>query len=115
VTDVIVPLTGWGRGSWDSFAWGEGSVTNAGGVSETGSVSTTADSNVAITGVSGSGVVGSGTIVAAAADVLVAGASGTSAVGSVVVFVWVEIIPSQTPNYLKIDGVQSPSWAEILP
>jgi hypothetical protein len=29
--------------------------------------------------------------------------------------VWGRIIPNQSPNYLEIDGVQSPSWLEISP
>ena len=45
------------------------------------------------------------------ADVAVTGVSGTSAVGSVLV--WGQIIPSQSSGFSAITPSQSPNWEEI--
>jgi hypothetical protein len=50
MTDVIVPFTGWGRGTWGQLAFGEGSVTNAGATGVIGSVTVVAEANIPVTG-----------------------------------------------------------------
>ena len=66
MADVIVPLSGWGRGTWGQLGWNEGSITNAGATGNVGSVTVVAEANVPATGLQASGSVGSVTIVAAA-------------------------------------------------
>jgi len=46
MTDAVVPFTGWGRGTWDELAFGEGSITNAGASGQVGSVTVVAEANV---------------------------------------------------------------------
>jgi hypothetical protein len=53
MTDVIVPFTGWGRGTWGQLAFGEGSVTNAGATGVIGSVTVVAEANIPVTGFRG--------------------------------------------------------------
>ena len=45
MTDVVVPLTGWGRGTWGQLGWGEGSITNSGAAGQVGSVLNEVDLN----------------------------------------------------------------------
>jgi hypothetical protein len=74
MTDVIVPFTGWGRGTWGQLAFGEGSVTNAGATGVIGSVTVVAEANIPVTGLEGTASVGS-VLVQAAANVSVTGVS----------------------------------------
>ena len=66
MTDVIVPFSGWGRGTWGQLAFGEGSITNAGAVGGIGSVTIVAEANVPVTGLQAAGSVGGVTVVAEA-------------------------------------------------
>lgn len=105
----MADITGWGRGTWSSGAWGSAIPVELTGVSATtsvgsvtvdaaanvpttgiaattgvGSVTVSADANTSVTGQAGTSAVGSVTV-AAAANVAVTGEAATSAVGSVTV------------------------------
>ena len=82
MTDVVVPLTGWGRGAWSDLGWGEGSVTNAGATGNVGSVTVIAEANAPVTGLEATANVGSVTV-QANADVSVTGLEATGVVGAV--------------------------------
>jgi len=82
MTDVVVPLTGWGRGAWSDLGWGEGSVTNAGATGNVGSVTVIAEANIPVTGLEATANVGSVTV-QANADVSVTGLEATGVVGAV--------------------------------
>ena len=80
-------ITGWGRGTWSSGAWGEAIPVELTGVSATGavgSVSVVAEANVPATGLQATGNVGSVTV-SADANVAVTGEAGTTGLGSVTV------------------------------
>jgi hypothetical protein len=85
-TNAYALFTGWGRGGWGSLGWGEGSITVDPAVGAVGSVTvtTTANINAIVTGVSATGSVGSATV-EGAAIVSTTGVSGTASVGSVTV------------------------------
>lgn len=119
MSDVSIALGGFGSQGWGSAAWGEGNVSFV----ATGSVgSVTVILNpVEVTGVSGTGFVGSvvaqagaisaatglqatgfvGTIVVnVITPVNVVGVSGTASVTSVTV--WITINDNQIPNWVEI-------------
>ena len=83
-------------------------VTGVAGTGAVGSVSII--SEVSVTGVAGTGAIGTVTLIQKH-NISVTGVSGTSAVGSVLV--WGQIIPSQSSNFSAITPSQSPSWEEI--
>jgi hypothetical protein len=93
MTDVVVPLTGWGRGTWGQLGWGEGSITNSGAAGQVGSVTVVAEANVPVTGLEATGNVGSVTV-QANADVSVTGVSATGSVGSVTVIGTANVFPT---------------------
>ena len=83
-------------------------VTGVAGTGAVGSVSIF--SEVSVTGVAGTSAVGSVTLIQKH-NISVTGVSGTSAVGSVLV--WGQIIPSQSSGFSAITPSQSPNWEEI--
>jgi len=83
-------------------------VTGVAGTGAVGSVSII--SEVSVTGVAGTSAVGSVTIIQKH-NISVTGVAGTSAVGSVLV--WGQIIPSQSSGFSAITPSQSPNWEEI--
>ena len=83
-------------------------VTGVAGTGAVGTVSVEAD--IQVTGVSGTSAVGSVTLIQKH-NISVTGVSGTSAVGSVLV--WGQIIPSQNSNFSAITPSQTPSWTNI--
>jgi len=93
MTDVVVPLTGWGRGTWSQLGWGEGSITNSGAAGQVGSVTVVAEANVPVTGLEATGNVGSVTV-QANADVSVTGVEATGAVGAVTVTADANVSPT---------------------
>ncbi len=84
MSDVTVPYNGWGRGTWNQLAWGEGSVTNAGAQGIVGSVEITADAGFSVGGLPATGQV-SAVTVNAEVDATPEGVSGTGSVGSVTI------------------------------
>ena len=119
MSDVTIALGGFGSQGWGSAAWGAGNVS----VVATGSVgSVTIILNpVEVTGVSGTGFVGSvvaqaganapvtglqavGSLGSVTVNVItpvnVVGVSGTASVTSVTV--WITINDNQTPNWVEI-------------
>ena len=61
----MASIAGWGRSTWGSGAWGEASpveLTGLAGTTALGSLTITADANVAETGVYGTGAVSSLTV-----------------------------------------------------
>jgi hypothetical protein len=80
MSDVTVPYTGWGRGTWDQLAWGEGSITNAGAQGLVGSVEITADAGFSVGGLPATGQV-SPVTVNAEVDATPEGVAGTGVVG----------------------------------
>ncbi len=86
MTDVVVPFSGWGRAGFGELAWGEGSVAVGFATGEVGSVAVTTTENVSVsvTGVSGSGEVGTATVEADGFAV-VTGVAASGEVGSVTV------------------------------
>ena len=86
MSDVVVPFSGWGRGTWGQLAFGEDSITNDGAAGQVGSVTVVAEANVPVTGLEATASVGSVTVVAEnSITVPVTGSAGTSSVGSVTV------------------------------
>ena len=83
-------------------------VTGVAGTGAVGSVSIF--SEVSVTGVAGTSAVGSVTLIQKH-NISVTGVAGTSAVGSVLV--WGQIIPSQSSGFSAITPSQSPNWEEI--
>ena len=83
-------------------------VTGVAGTGAVGTVSVEAD--IQVTGVSGTSAVGSVTLIQKH-NISVTGVAGTSAVGSVLV--WGQIIPSQSSGFSAITPSQSPNWEEI--
>ena len=81
------------------------------GVAGTGAVGTVGVKGVvSVTGVAGTSAIGTVTATGTH-NISVTGVAGTSAVGSVLV--WGQIIPSQSSNFSAITPSQSPSWEEI--
>jgi hypothetical protein len=80
MTDVIVPLGGWGRFGWGEMPWGQTDLPKATG--NVGSVTVVAEANAPVTGLAATGNVGSVTV-QANADVSVTGLEATGAVGTV--------------------------------
>ena len=71
----MTAISGWGRGTWSQYSWGEPLpvvVTGVAGTGAVGSVSVVAEANVPETGLAATGGVGSVTVLAAA-DVGVTG------------------------------------------
>ena len=87
-------------------------VTGVSGTGAVGTVTLTCFSNISVTGIAATSAVGSVTI-DAKANVSVTGVAATSAVGSVVV--WGPIIPNQTPSYSVITPSQSSTFSAITP
>jgi hypothetical protein len=62
-------ITGWGRGTWDSGAWGEATpviLTGVVGTTALGDETVIADANVSVTGLSGTSALGNETVIAKA-------------------------------------------------
>ncbi len=64
MSDVVVPFSGWGRGTWGQVAFGEGSITNDGAAGQVGSVTVVAEADVPATGLEATLSVGSVTVTA---------------------------------------------------
>ena len=64
MADVIVPITGWGRGAWGDLGWGANNFPQLAGA--VGSVTVVAKANAPVTGLSATASVGSVTVVAEA-------------------------------------------------
>jgi len=114
MSDVVVPFSGWGRGTWSQLAFGEASITNDGAAGQVGSVTVVAEANVPVTGLEATASVGSVTVVAEAnvfptgleatgevgaianvigeANVYPTGVEGTGAVGTATVRLWCWIL-----------------------
>lgn len=81
------------------------------GVAGTGAVGTVGvKAEIQVTGVAGTSAVGSVTLIQKH-NVSVTGVAGTSAVGSVLL--WDQIIPVQTSSFSGITPSQTPSWTNI--
>ena len=80
MSDVVVPFSGWGRGTWGQLAFGEDSITNDGAAGQVGSVTVVAEANVPVTGLEATASVGSVTVVAEA-NVFPTGLEATGEVG----------------------------------
>ena len=81
MSDVTVPLGGFGSQGWGVAAWGEGSVSFV-ATGSIGSVTVAAGANVPVSGLQALGQVGS-VFVFTDAGVLVTGVAGTVILGSV--------------------------------
>ena len=137
MADSVAAFQGWNSSiqGWDTGTWNTNVAypVTATAVVNSATVATSGDANVSVTGVAGTGSVGSVTVVGLA-NVEVTGVSGTSAVGSVTVVglanvevtgvsatsaigvlgtIWGNIIPSQTSNFTNITVAQTPDWVEI--
>jgi len=120
MSDVTVALGGFGSQGWGVAAWGEGNVSFL----ATGSVGsvTIIVNPVEVTGVSGTGFVGSVSI-AGAANAQVTGLQATGFVGTVTVetgniivdLIGVSCIASVTSVsvWITINDSQTPNWVEI--
>ena len=53
MSNAVVALTGWGRGSWNQLEWDQGSITNSGAAASVGAVTVTADANATPSSVAG--------------------------------------------------------------
>ena len=80
MTDVVVPFSGWGRGTWSQLSWGLDSITNDGAAGQVNSVTIVAEANVPTTGLEATGGVGEVTI---SANVDVTIGTGVEATGAV--------------------------------
>jgi len=80
MTDVVVPLGGWGRFGWGEMPWGQTDLPKATG--NVGSVTVVAEANAPVTGLAATGNVGSVTV-QADANIGVTGVSATGVVGTV--------------------------------
>ena len=79
----MTAISGWGRGTWSQYSWGEPLpvvVTGVAGTGAVGSVSVVAEANVPETGLAATGGVGSVSVVAEA-NTAVTGSEGTGSVG----------------------------------
>ncbi len=76
MTDVTVPLSGWGFSTWGTDSWGEGQALPV-GTGEVGSVAVAAGAVVSVTGVVGTAALGTA-IAQANASVSVTGVSATA-------------------------------------
>jgi hypothetical protein len=119
MSDVTVPLGGFGSLGWSVAAWGEGNisvvatgsvgsvtvlvnpveVTGVSGIGFVGSVVAQAGANAPVTGLQAVGSVGSVTVIPSI-EVFVVGVSCTASITSV--SVWITINDSQTPNWVEI-------------
>jgi hypothetical protein len=79
MTDVTVPLSGWGFSTWGTDSWGEGNALPI-GTGAVGTVGVTGDAVVSVTGVAGTAALGTA-IAQANASVSVTGLSATGVVG----------------------------------
>ena len=73
-------VSGWGRSTWGSGTWGEASavtLTGLGATTALGTISVTADANVAETGVAATGAVGSQTVTGTSNLSLTSGLKGS--------------------------------------
>ena len=89
MTDVVAAFGGWGRSTWGNGSWNNDNFTTK-ATAGNGSVTVTLSPNVSVTG-----------------------SSATSAVGSVKIQFWAEVIPNQNANYSEITPSQTPEWTEI--
>ena len=95
----MATLTGWGRDTWSSGAWGEPIPVEVTGVSSTGAVGTVSFStqqNISVTGVQGTTALGT-TVAIGAANVTLTGVSATAALGTAT---------TRTVNSVPVTGVQ---------
>jgi len=80
----MAAITGWGRNTWSSGTWGQAfpvSVTGIAGTGAVGSVTVLINIDVSVTGVAGTGAVGSVTVVeGTGVTVSATGVAGTGAV-----------------------------------
>ena len=113
MTDVNISFSGYNS---ITQGYNEGGynqdVAFTGLASALGSVSTTGDTGVVVTGVSASATVGN-TSEAAGGGISIGGTGlvGTSALSEVLV--WVIVPTDQTPNWQDISTSQTPNWTEI--
>jgi hypothetical protein len=85
MTDVVVPFSGWGRGTWSQLSWGLDSITNDGAAGQVNSVTIVAEANVPTTGLEATGGVGEVTISANADVTIGTGVEATGAVAEVTI------------------------------
>ena len=88
----------------------DAAVTGVVGTGAVGSVTIAGFSDVTVTGVAATGAIGSATV-DTNINVSVTGIFATGAIGSI--RVWVAIIPNQSSNFSAITPSQSPSWDDI--
>jgi hypothetical protein len=79
MTDVTVPLSGWGFSTWGTDSWGEGNALPI-GTGAVGTVGVTGNAVVSVTGVVGTAALGTA-IAQANASVSVTGLSATGVAG----------------------------------
>ena len=88
----------------------DAAVTGVVGTGAVGSVTIAGFSDVTVTGVAATGAIGSVTV-DTNINVSVTGIAATGAIGSV--NIWDFIIPNQTSGFSAITPSQSPSWDDI--
>ena len=91
MTDVVVPLGGWGRFGWGEMPWGQTDLPKATG--NVGSVTVVAEANAPVTGLAATGNVGSVTV-QADANTGVTGVSATGGVGTVTTVAAANVYPT---------------------
>jgi len=91
MTDVVVPLGGWGRFGWGEMPWGQTDLPKATG--NVGSVTVVAEANAPVTGLAATGNVGSVTV-QADANTGVTGVFATGGVGSVTTIAAANVYPT---------------------
>jgi hypothetical protein len=112
VEDSTVAFQGWNASGvgWGEDPWGESLADLPTGTGQAGAVSTTADANVPLTGVSALVLPGQVTVTANA-GVNATGVSGQGQVGAV--FVWGVIDDNQSPNWQEVNDSQAQNWGIV--
>jgi len=109
-------ISGWGRGTWSQYTWGEPLpvvVTGEAGTGAIGTVSVVAEANVPATGLAASGAVGSVSVVAEA-NIAVTGEEVTGATGSVDVIAKAVVAPTGIEVTGGVGSVTISAAANVL-
>ena len=85
-------------------------LTGIAGTGEVGSPTVTGESSVTLTGVAGTGEVGSPTV-PGEPSVTLTGVAGTGKVGQLLV--WGNVPDGQTPNWIPVNDANSAGWSKI--